>query len=486
MINRLLEGIYMPHGYCLAWEPWLITLHAASDFLTFCAYSAIPVAIWIFVSKRKDLELKPLARLFAAFILWCGLTHLFGLITLWYPVYEIQGIVKGVTATVSLMTAFLIFPLIPRALAVPSPRQLQSVNAQLQAEISSHRATLDDLQAARAELEDRVAQRTEELRQATERFRALFQHAPVAMVMAGQEGEIEQANARALAMFGTTRDILMSQRLGALLPDADIEKWLVDNGPDAAKDENAAPAAESRAQRLDGTEFPVEIGINSLPAGPRRSYVVSLTDISERRRQQERDRVVMRELSHRAKNLLAVIQGMARQAIASSPDLETFQRSFRDRLQGLSRSHELLVGANWGSVSLAELLQEQVGIVEGADRSAVSIEGPAIMLSPEATQTIGLAIHELLTNALKYGALAENRGTVNIHWKIDSGDGAPRVRFVWQEATKAPVAEPARRGFGRTVLERVVPTSLQGSAVVDFTETGFRWSFDTPLSALTG
>ena len=94
MLHRLFQGIYMPHGYCLLWDPWLVTLHAASDVLTFLAYSAIPIAIWIFVSRRRDLEMKALARLFAAFILWCGLTHLFGFITLWQPVYELQGIVK--------------------------------------------------------------------------------------------------------------------------------------------------------------------------------------------------------------------------------------------------------------------------------------------------------------------------------------------------------------------------------------------------------
>ncbi len=487
MINRLLEGIYMPHGYCLAWEPWLITLHAASDFVTFGAYSAIPVAIWIFVSRRKDLELKPLARLFAAFILWCGLTHLFGLITLWYPVYELQGVVKGITATVSLTTAFLIFPLIPKALAVPSPRQLQAVNDKLQEEIRSHRATLAELQSARDELEVRVAQRTNELGEATERFRALFEHAPVAMVMVTQAGEIQQVNARAVSMFGAERNEVLTQRWDMLLPKASLESILREDELGTEERDGTAPPLETVARRVDGVSFPAQIGVNSLPGGATQPFVVSLIDISDRKRQQERDRVIMRELSHRAKNLLAVIQGMARQAVASSSNLENFERSFRDRLQGLSRSHDLLVGSNWGGVSLLDLVKEQIAIVERTDESAVAIEGPPIMLSPEATQATGLALHELVTNALKYGALSQEGGRISIRWSIVPVNDAPHIRLDWSETCQLsePIPSQTRRGFGRTVLERIVPASLQGTIELDFTASGFRWSIEAPLAALT-
>ncbi|MBS0244908.1 MAG: histidine kinase, partial [Proteobacteria bacterium] len=215
MLQRLLEGMYMPHGYCLLWEPWLVTLHAASDALTFLAYSAIPIAIWIFVARRPDLEMKGLARLFAAFILWCGLTHLFGLIVLWHPIYELQGLVKGVTAAVSVTTAMMIFPLIPKALAIPSPRQLQFANAKLELEIDAHRRTLAELAQARDELEQRVAERTKELQQATERFKLLFEYAPVAMVMVGPNGKVEQVNVAAIAMFEAKRDDLVDAAVEA-------------------------------------------------------------------------------------------------------------------------------------------------------------------------------------------------------------------------------------------------------------------------------
>ena len=129
MIHDMIDHVaYMAHGYCLLWKPWLIVLHAGSDILIFAAYFAIPVAIWIFLRQRPDLELRPLAILFAAFIFLCGLTHLIQMITLWWPIYETQGIVKLLTAIVSVVTAVMIFPLIPKAVAIPSPRALQTAN----------------------------------------------------------------------------------------------------------------------------------------------------------------------------------------------------------------------------------------------------------------------------------------------------------------------------------------------------------------------
>ena len=129
--------------------PWLVTLHAVSDVLTFLAYSAIPIAIWIFVSRRRDLEMKGLARLFAAFILWCGLTHLFRLHNALAARLRAAGDSKGGDSRRLVTTALLIFPLIPKALAIPSPRQLQLVNARLEEEVASHRRTLKDLEQAR-------------------------------------------------------------------------------------------------------------------------------------------------------------------------------------------------------------------------------------------------------------------------------------------------------------------------------------------------
>ncbi len=191
MFDELISNAsYMAHGYCLFWKPWLIVVHALSDLVIFAAYAAIPVAIWIFLRRRKDLDLKVLAVLFALFILLCGLTHLIQCITLWWPIYETQAWVKAATAAVSLATAALIFPLIPQALAIPSPRQLQAVNEGLEAEIASHRQTLAELERVRDGLEKRVAERTRELAVAKARFETLVLAAAELVWTTNADGDV--------------------------------------------------------------------------------------------------------------------------------------------------------------------------------------------------------------------------------------------------------------------------------------------------------
>jgi len=166
MWDWLIGVAYTAHGYCLSWDPWLIGTHAISDFVIFASYTAIPIAILIFLSRRQGLQLKMLGRFFAAFIFWCGLTHLVGMLTLWFPIYDIQAVVKVITAAISLLTAVVIFRLIPKALAIPSPQELQRANDRLMAEVAAHERTLEELRTTSDRLELRVAERTRSLEDA--------------------------------------------------------------------------------------------------------------------------------------------------------------------------------------------------------------------------------------------------------------------------------------------------------------------------------
>lgn len=154
----------MPHGYCLLWQPWLVALHAGPDLLITIAYFAIPFALLRVLALRPDLKAyRGLAWMFAAFILLCGVTHLLGLITLWLPIYGIQGLAKLVTAIVSLTTAVILYRLVPDIAALPAPTELAETNARLREEIEAHKATLRALEKTRNTLESDVAARTEEL-----------------------------------------------------------------------------------------------------------------------------------------------------------------------------------------------------------------------------------------------------------------------------------------------------------------------------------
>ncbi|WFL77521.1 HWE histidine kinase domain-containing protein [Altererythrobacter arenosus] len=156
---------YMPHGMCLLWQPWLLILWAGSDLLIFLSYMAIPFALFQVLKQRQELQHRGLIALFASFILLCGVTHLFSIVTLWFPIYPISGVFKLATGVVSAITAIVLFRLVPVLVTIPTPSELQKANADLRAEVAAHERTLEELRKARDELEMRVEQRTEELRQ---------------------------------------------------------------------------------------------------------------------------------------------------------------------------------------------------------------------------------------------------------------------------------------------------------------------------------
>jgi signal transduction histidine kinase len=145
---------FTPHGFCLAWDPALIWLQAASDIIVAAAYFSIPAALIVFLRRRKDLAFKPVFALFAAFIMACGTTHVMGALTLWVPAYWPDASIKAVTAALSLATAIILWPLIPRALALPSPEALRAANAALALEIERR----DEVARRLKESEERLLQ----------------------------------------------------------------------------------------------------------------------------------------------------------------------------------------------------------------------------------------------------------------------------------------------------------------------------------------
>lgn len=155
----------MPHGYCLLWRPSLLYLHVFSDVVTALAYYSIPAALLYFVLHRRSVRFRNNFLLFGAFILACGTTHLLGAWTIWHPIYEIQGMVKLVTAVISIGTAVVLWPLIPKTLAMPSPEELEETNHRLVKEIQERKAAEEKIRQLNASLEERVARRTKELMQ---------------------------------------------------------------------------------------------------------------------------------------------------------------------------------------------------------------------------------------------------------------------------------------------------------------------------------
>ncbi len=217
---------------------------------------------------------------------------------------------------------------------------------------------------------------------------------------------------------------------------------------------------------------------NALPlfdaAGEVRGAVGAFLDITERRHQEERIKLLLREVNHRSKNMLALVQAVARQTAAANP--EEFLESFSERVQALARSQDLLVGADWKGVDLAELVRLQLAHFGGLIGSGIKMKGPSLLVSASAAQTLGMAIHELATNAGKYGALSVAEGRVTIAWGLETnGAGDRTFTMRWREHGGPPVAPPSRSGFGSTVIGRLAESSLDAKVDLDFLTAGLSW-----------
>jgi PAS domain S-box-containing protein len=263
-------------------------------------------------------------------------------------------------------------------------------------------------------------------------------------------------------------------------------------------DEEVFPAAELRRlgpakQRILQTKVREGLELELTIAGETRFYDIRLeprvdsdgevtgiistaVDLTERQRNEKHMRLVMRELTHRSKNLLAVVQAMARKTASMAPDVDTFIRDFSSRLRAIAASHDLLVAESWAGAEIRDLLIASLSQTVDPNAPGLRIEGEPLTLSPDTAQTLGLAFHELTMNAVRHGALSVPHGTVSVRWERSDG----LVRFEWRERGGPEVEKPARSGFGRILLDRLVGASLGGDVVLDFDPAGFVYTLTFP------
>lgn len=189
----------------------------------------------------------------------------------------------------------------------------------------------------------------------------------------------------------------------------------------------------------------------------------------------------MRELSHRSKNQLAIIQAIAAQTAQSADSVDAFLKKFRVRMQGLAASHDLLVSQNWAGVPLAELVRRQINAFVDVSRDTVEMSGPDLHLTTSATEAIGLALHELATNSAKYGALSVPEGKLTVAWSLAPPAGVPdHVLLEWIETGGPAVRPPEHKGFGSLVIERMVAEAVDGTVRLDFAPAGLYWRLEFP------
>jgi two-component sensor histidine kinase len=208
--------------------------------------------------------------------------------------------------------------------------------------------------------------------------------------------------------------------------------------------------------------------------------VVSL-DITERKRADDHRQLMLQELNHRVKNTLATVQSIAMQTLRNTRDTTLAREQFDSRLMALSKAHDVLTQASWEGAPLRQIIEEAIAPYTTPGRANFDIKGPNVWLTPKHAVALALALHELGTNAVKYGALSIEEGRVRIEWSVSGVDGARELRLSWTETDGPPVSPPMRRGFGSRLVEHGLGQDLGGEARIEFAPTGVTCSITAPI-----
>jgi two-component sensor histidine kinase len=192
------------------------------------------------------------------------------------------------------------------------------------------------------------------------------------------------------------------------------------------------------------------------------------------------------ELNHRVKNTLTTVQSIASQTLRNAPDVNHASSAIESRLIALSQVHNVLTDRSWADVGLHDIVAQAVEPYRSRGEDRIHVQGPPIQVPPRMALALAMALQELVTNAVKYGALSNGLGHIRVHWNLIGANVPDRLRLIWEEMGGPPVHEPARRGFGTRLIERSLAHDLNGDVRIEFAPTGVRCSVDAPLASNTG
>ena len=290
-------------------------------------------------------------------------------------------------------------------------------------------------------------------------------------------------DARAAELFGMRQDIPLSRMAlhERIHPDDwrsisnHIEAMLGGTGDRALEMEHRVVLPDG-VERWFGARKEVTFRDGKLVSG-----LVAVRDITAAKSAEARINFLMGEVSHRSKNLMAVATTIARMT-ANSPEEKRFAKGFTDRLSSLAINQDALIANDWHHVPIAALIDFQLRPFVGSKADAITTSGPDLGLTPHACQAIGMALHELATNAAKYGALSAEGGRIAVEWALT--DGSDAFRISWQETGGPPVKAPEQTGFGHKVIKSMAETAIDAKVDVTYAPEGLRWSLTAPAASI--
>jgi PAS domain S-box-containing protein len=325
-----------------------------------------------------------------------------------------------------------------------------------------------------------VQEANQSLAQETQRLRTLFEQAPgFIAVITGPDLRFQLANLAYRKLVGD-RDVI-GKTLAEALPEVVdqgfqtlLQKVRTSGEPYIGRSVSVMLEADGggplEERFLDFIYQPI-----SSENGEITGVFVQGHDVTDQRRAEDHQRLLIHELNHRVKNTLSIVQALAMQSFNERTEPSVARQTFDARLNALSAAHNLLVMQNWERAGLLDTIWASVEATAGANIRRVFMQGPDILVAPQTAVSLAMAIHELCTNAIKYGALSNETGTVDVRWTASSAaGGATELTIEWAEAGGPSVASPSRRGFGTRLIERGLSAELRSSVTLDFQPAGLR------------
>lgn len=302
--------------------------------------------------------------------------------------------------------------------------------------------------------------------------RAVAEESPAMLWMGDENSRCVFLNQAQRDFWGVDPRDLSTFDWGSTVHPEDLDKLYVPFAKAMA--DQTAFTVEARYLRADGEYRTLLTQAN--PRFDRRAKFLGMTgvntDITEKLAAEERTRVLMGELNHRTKNILSIVQAVAHQT-ARHGKPEDFIRVFDDRLRGLAANNDLLVRNDWNGAEFEELARAHLWHLKDFIGSRITLDGPPLRISADVAQTLGMAVHELSTNSLKYGALASDSGRVHLNWH--SMPSSPGFTLSWVESGITDVSPPTRKGFGHAVIVDMVRAALDADVEMKFDPDGLKW-----------
>jgi PAS domain S-box-containing protein len=325
------------------------------------------------------------------------------------------------------------------------------------------------------------AARTKAQKEGQERLWATQEHANIGIGETDATGRFLMVNSGFSTITGYSRPELLSLSVFDLTPadDSQAERALYSRH---VAGELKTYSLEKRYTRKDGSAAWLAVSASAVfdQAGRFRYSVRVIQDIDERKRHEQRQALLVRELHHRVRNTLAVVQAIAGATARTANSVREFNYSFSKRIAALAKTQALLTEDYWQTASLKEMLLNELRVFGEGEVQRFKLEGPDVDLAADLAVPLSMALHELTANAARYGALSVRQGCVSVEWGIVIVEGRRNLHLTWIEQNGPTVVEPMHSGFGMTLLQKVLPAQCQAQVWLEFDTAGLRFEMDAP------